>query len=176
MWSRKIIKNFWQPLTLTIIVFFSIVFGWGVSHAIDQSSIALNVKSVDKATGNFTIGEELYLQTCGTCHIPIAPAVLPSKTWQTILENPGNHYGVKIEKLVRFNQRLMWQYLQNYSRLLLKDEAEPKYIAQSRYFFALHPDVEFTSPITHSSCLECHSQAKKFDYSWDDKKQEAKDK
>ena len=167
MWSTKIIKKLWQPLILAIIVCFSIIFGWGASHAIKPPEIALNVKAVDKATGNFTIGEDLYVKSCGTCHIPIPPAVLPSKTWETILENPTDHYGVKLEGFIRFNQRLMWQYLQNYSRLLLKDESEPKFIAQSRYFYALHPDVEFTSDITHTSCLECHSRARDFDYTVD---------
>ncbi len=171
MWLTKIINKFWKPITLAILVCVSIVCGWGVSHGIgigsDNSQIALNVKSVDKATGNLAIGEELYVESCGTCHIPIAPAVLPSETWETILENPTDHYGVKIEGLIRFNQRLMWQYLQNYSRLLLKDEGKPKFIAQSRYFFALHPDVEFSSAVTHTSCLECHSGAKQFDYSWE---------
>lgn len=144
-------------LILGLIVAFSSIFGWG-------ASLALNTKSVDEAVGNFVIGKDLYLENCSTCHIPIPPAVLPSETWQDILENPGSHYGVKIEGILRFTQVLMWQYLQQYSRQLLKDEAKPKFIAQSRYFFALHPDVNFTAPVTHHTCIQCHNRASDFDY------------
>ena len=166
MWwlRKKTVKKRWQPLILAFVVTCSVILGWGASQAMEQNQVALGTKSVDKATGNFTIGENLYLESCSSCHIPIPPAVLPTETWKTILENPGNHYGVKLKGLVRFNQRIMWQYLQNYSRQLLKDEAEPRYIAQSRYFYALHPQVEFSAPIENTTCLECHSQAKKFDF------------
>lgn len=119
-------------------------------------------KSVDKTNENFKTGESLYLQSCGSCHIAIPPAVLPTETWKTILENPNNHYGTKVVGLNRLTQLLMWQYLQNYSRGLLKDEPQPKFIAQSRYFFALHPQVEFTKPITHHSCVDCHPRAREY--------------
>ncbi len=161
---RKLTPKRWQSLIVAFVVGCSIILGWGTSHSMEQNKITLNTKSVDKATGNYTIGEDLYLKTCATCHIPIPPAVLPSKTWETILENPGTHYGVEVKDLNRFNQRIIWQYLQNYSRLLLKDEQKPKYIAQSRYFFALHPQVEFSAPVNNTTCLECHSGAKQFDY------------
>jgi Dihaem cytochrome c len=147
-----------QSLILAFLTGVSIFLGWGASHGLD-------VKSVDKATGNYVIGEELYLKTCASCHIPIPPAVLPNKTWQSILENPGNHYGVQIKDLNGFNQRLMWQYLQQYSRSLFDGEAEPKYLAQSRYFFALHPQVKFSASIKPTTCIECHKNAPKFDYS-----------
>ncbi|HIK37672.1 MAG: diheme cytochrome c [Geminocystis sp.] len=125
-------------------------------------------KSVDKTSENFKTGESLYLQTCGSCHIAIPPAVLPTETWKTILENPNNHYGTKVVGMNRLTQLLMWQYLLHYSRGLLKDEPEPKFIAQSRYFFALHPQVEFTKPITHSGCIECHPRAKEYYYRVED--------
>ncbi|WP_071827998.1 dihem cytochrome c family protein [Geminocystis sp. NIES-3709] len=158
------IKKRWKMLILAFIVSCSVILGWGASYGFSSNSIVQNTKSVDKATGNFKIGEDFYLENCATCHIPVPPAVLPQETWQRILENPGNHYGVKVEGLTGFSQRLMWQYLQNYSRQLLKDEIEPKYMAQSRYFFALHPNVTLPSPITLNSCIECHTQAKDFNY------------
>ncbi|PHV61512.1 dihem cytochrome c family protein [Cyanobacterium aponinum IPPAS B-1201] len=152
-------------LILALTVLFCSIFGWGASLAMNHQSLTAGTKSVDKAVGNFVIGKDLYLENCSTCHIPIPPAVLPSETWQTILENPGNHYGVRIDGIVRFTQVLMWQYLQQYSRQLLKDEPRPKFIAQSRYFFALHPDIKFTTPVTHNTCIECHNRAIEFDYS-----------
>ncbi len=160
----KMTKKRLSSLILIFLVGCSVILGWGVAHSIESTQIALNTKSVDKATGNFVIGKNLYLENCATCHIPIPPAVLPEQTWEEILENPGNHYGVRIENLISFNQNIIWQYLRRYSRSLLKEEATPTYIAESRYFFALHPDVEFSAPITHTSCLDCHSQARNYNY------------
>ncbi|MBL1210972.1 dihem cytochrome c family protein [Geminocystis sp. GBBB08] len=161
------LKKRWITVIIAFIVSWSVILGWGASHygVMAQNSLIISksTKSVDKATDNFKIGEESYLENCATCHIPIPPAVLPQETWQTILENPGNHYGTKVG-LTGFNQRLMWLYLQGYSRQLLKDERKPQYIAQSRYFFALHPRVNLPSTITLNSCVECHSQARNFDY------------
>lgn len=157
------VKKRWKTVIMAFIVGCSLILGCGISFGL-QSHSQQNTKSVDKATESFKIGEEFYLQYCTTCHIPIPPAVLPQKTWQRILENPGNHYGVKIEGLTGFTQRLMWQYLQHYSRQLLKNEIEPKYVAQSRYFFALHPKVDLPTPTTINTCIQCHPQASDFNY------------
>jgi hypothetical protein len=145
------------------ILSYSLILGWGTAKAINPDLTRMT-KSVDEATGNYKAGLEIYLENCSTCHIPIPPAVLPTETWETILENPYDHYGTKIESLVRFTQVLMWEYLSNYSRQLLVNETKPKYIAQSRYFFALHPQVKLPNPITHRSCIECHPQASDFKY------------
>ncbi|NCO75496.1 MAG: dihem cytochrome c family protein [Cyanobacteria bacterium] len=157
-------KRAWITIIISFILSWSIVIGWSASRSFDSMAMA----SVDKATGNFKIGEDLYVENCATCHIPIPPSVLPQETWQEILETPTNHYGTKVEGLTGFTQRLMWQYLQNYSRQLLKDEIKPKYMAQSRYFFALHPQINFSSTITINSCIECHSQGQNFDYSYNE--------
>lgn len=146
------------------IAFWSIILGGGIAMAFDSNQPISPLKSVDAATGKFQIGEELYLENCSGCHIPIPPAVLPRETWQTILENPSDHYGVKVEGIIRLTQVLMWDYISNYSRNLMKDEAKPDYIAQSRYFKALHPKVNLPDPITHRSCVSCHPKAIKFDY------------
>lgn len=156
----------WFTLILIFIVSCSLILGWGTAKAInpDLSNLSKMTKSVDKATGNYKAGEEIYLENCSSCHIPIPPAILPTETWKTILENPLNHYGTKIEGIVRFTQVLMWEYVSNYSRQLLVNEVKPDYIAQSRYFFALHPQVDLPNPVTHFTCIECHPSAKDFDY------------
>ena len=148
---------------LGFILSWSMILGWGTATAINPD-LSKMTKSVDKATGNYKVGEEIYLENCSSCHIPIPPAVLPTETWETILENPYSHYGTKIDGLVRFTQVLMWEYVSNYSRQLLANEVTPDYIAQSRYFFALHPQVKLPNPITHHTCIECHPQARDFKY------------
>jgi hypothetical protein len=151
------------PLIFLFILSWSLVFGWGAATAINPD-LSKMTKSVDKATGNYKVGEEMYLENCSSCHIPLPPAVLPRETWKTILENPYDHYGTKINGLVRFTQVLIWEYLSNYSRQLLANEVKPDYIAQSRYFFALHPQVKLPNPVTHHTCIECHPQASDFNY------------
>ncbi|MGL5805822.1 MAG: cytochrome C, partial [Xenococcaceae cyanobacterium] len=42
---------------------------------------------------NIQLGQELYLQNCSSCHIPIAAEVLPTDTWRALLSNPQKHYG-----------------------------------------------------------------------------------
>jgi len=154
-------KNYLFTIIIVFIISWSIILGNFTAKAMN---INPSTKSVDKVADNYKIGKELYLENCSSCHLPIPPAVLPTNTWKTILENTNNHYGVKIEGIIRFNQVLMWQYLSTYSRQLLQNETEPKFIAQSRYFFALHPGVELPSPVTHRSCLECHPKAIDFQY------------
>lgn len=113
---------------------------------------------------NIQLGQELYLQNCSSCHIPIAAEVLPTETWRALLSNPQKHYGESIPKIVGINQYLIWQYLSNYSRPLLKDEPLPMYVANSRYFKALHPQVELPKLTNVQSCSSCHPNLTKLDY------------
>jgi Dihaem cytochrome c len=113
---------------------------------------------------NIQLGQELYLQNFSSCHIPIAAEVMPTETWRALLSNPEKHYGESIPKIVGINQYLIWQYLSNYSRPLLKDEPLPMYVANSRYFKALHPQVELPKPTNVQSCSSCHPNLTKLDY------------
>jgi hypothetical protein len=151
-------------LILVLIIVWSLVGGGSLAVALNPPTLTSSLKSVDPATGKYTVGQELYLENCSGCHIPIPPAVLPTETWEKILENPQDHYGERVEGLIRLTQVLIWDYVSHYSRPLAKDEARPKYIAQSRYFKALHPQVDLPEPTTHRSCVGCHPRAIKFDY------------
>ena len=110
-------------------------------------------------------GKELYVATCSGCHIPIPPEVLPTETWQELLENPQKHYGTSVPNVIRLSQVLMWDYLKTNSRpIFLRDSPVPYYIEQSQYFKILHPRVEFSEPITTQSCVLCHPGVKDFNY------------
>lgn len=113
---------------------------------------------------NIEVGQEIYLKNCSSCHIPIAGEVLPTETWRALLSNPQQHYGESLPKMVGLTQYLMWQYLSTHSRSLLKDEPLPMYIANSRYFKALHPQVELPKPANIQTCASCHPNANKLDY------------
>ncbi|MDJ0633967.1 MAG: cytochrome C [Xenococcaceae cyanobacterium MO_188.B29] len=153
---QKIFRNYVFTTTL-VVVSISIIIGSQISQALSYSLAQVN-------TNNYQLGKELYLQNCSSCHIPIPAEVLPTATWQTILEKPGRHYGTSLPRLSNINVRLIWNYLRTSSRPLLERELKPEFVTQSRYFKALHPQVHLPQPVTHQSCILCHPGANKLDY------------
>jgi Dihaem cytochrome c len=89
---------------------------------------------------------------------------LPTETWRQILERPQKHYGKELPKMISVTTLLIWDYLQTFSRPLAPEEFKPVYIEQSRYFKALHPQVDLPENISHRTCIECHTQANNFDF------------
>jgi hypothetical protein len=125
------------------------------NHALAQSQ---------QTSSNIELGQEMYLKNCSSCHIPIAAEVLPTETWKALLSNPEQHYGESLPKMLGLTQYLIWQYLGNNSRSLLKDEPLPMYVANSRYFKALHPQVKLPKPANIQTCTSCHPNANKLNY------------
>jgi hypothetical protein len=125
---------------------------------------AANYSIAQSPNNNEQLTRELYLEKCAICHIPIPAEVLPTATWQKILENPNDHYGKSLPRYNRINTLLLWQYLRAYSRPLIQGEQIPQYLKDSRYFKALHPQVNLPQAIGHQSCLACHPGAKQLDY------------
>ena len=152
----KILRKYSFVSTL-IVVIASIVIGSEISQVLGYSLAQVN-------TNNSQLGQELYVQNCSSCHIPIPAEVLPTETWQEILEKPGKHYGTSLPKLSSIDVRLIWSYVRASSRPLLEKELKPEFVTQSRYFKALHPKVDLPKPVTHQSCILCHPGAKELDY------------
>ncbi len=152
------------------ILLWCISVGWGFTQALaaKPSPILAQSQSLPPLGPNRSTteaGKELYVATCSGCHIPIPPEVLPTETWQQLLENPHKHYGTSVPNMIRLSQILMWDYLKTNSRpILLRDAPIPYYIEQSQYFKILHPRVEFSEPITTKSCALCHPGIKDFNY------------
>ena len=153
-WS-KIWKKYSFVSTL-IVVIASISIGSQISQVFSYS--------LAQANNNYQLARELYIQNCSSCHIPIPAEVMPTDTWQEILEKPGKHYGTSLPKLSSINTRLIWSYLKTSSRPLLERELKPEFVTQSRYFRALHPKVDLPKPVTHQSCIVCHPGAKQLNY------------
>lgn len=123
----------------------------------DQSGL------VDIVPAEFQMGQELYLQNCATCHVGLPPAVMPTDSWKKILTQP-THYGVEITPFQSPTLQAVWNYVSTYSRPLKKDEPVPFRLRSSRFFKVLHPDVEFSEPISVNSCVTCHPAAAQFNY------------
>lgn len=170
MFNLKSLKTslFWQKwslvprltrslFSLSIIFIVSMTVGLTMAQAIEPSQSR-------STNANLELGKETYLQNCSSCHIPIPPEVLPTATWKEILENPQQHYGKSLPDFFGLSRQLIWQYLSYSSRDLIKDEVKPSYVSDSRYFKALHPQVELPQPVTNQTCLSCHPGASKLDY------------
>ena len=125
---------------------------------------AENYRVAQNPNSNILLGKELYIKNCSNCHVPLPAEVLPTESWEQILENLTNHYGQSLSQISRIDTRLIWSYLQVNSRPLLPGEPTPQYVTNSRYLKALHPQVELPKPATHKSCLVCHPRAKELDY------------
>ncbi|MFS8868662.1 hypothetical protein [Synechococcus sp. H65.1] len=104
-----------------------------------------------------------YVRSCGTCHVALPAQVLPTESWQQLLQDP-DHYGQQIQPLTGVAFQLAWGYLQPNSRPLRQGESVPYRLAESRYFRALHLQVDFPAPVRVSSCVECHPKVEAGDF------------
>ena len=147
--------------------------GWGIEKAMavagspESNSRVTHLaqsNTIESFSERYQLAQEVYLENCSTCHIPIPPGVLPTETWQEILEKPEKHYGEQLPNIVSVSVILMWEYFQTFSRPLNPGEGKPALVEQSRYFKALHPRVDLPEPVTLQSCLVCHPGAAKLDY------------
>ncbi|MDX2228949.1 MAG: diheme cytochrome C [Leptolyngbyaceae cyanobacterium bins.349] len=121
------------------------------------------IGTVDVVPPRLQAGQTLYLENCATCHIGIPPAVMPSQTWQQLIQD-SEHYGATIQPLRSPEIQILWQYLREYSRPLADGESTPYRIQQSRIFRAIHPRVTFAEKVTLTSCNSCHPGADVYDF------------
>lgn len=124
---------------------------------------AQSIGTVDTVPQGLQLAQQIYLQRCGTCHLAIPPAVMPTESWRALLLDP-NHYGVQLQPLVQPDLSLVWKYLSTYSRRSNDDEQVPFRISKSRYFKIIHPRVDIPQRVSLSSCVTCHPGATKFDF------------
>ncbi|WP_013325314.1 low-redox potential cytochrome [Gloeothece verrucosa] len=159
-------------LSLLLMGFWSMALGIGIARAINHSTDTgspLSLTNRDPSLlassilERYKTAQQLYIDTCSGCHIPISPSVLPSESWKSILEKPDRHYGTSVD-MIRITQVLLWEYLATFSRPVSRDEPVPLYISQSRYFKALHPRVDLPKPSTLKTCVTCHPRAQQYDY------------
>ncbi len=118
------------------------------------------------AQGSLTqeqLQQAAYAQQCGTCHLALPASVFPSQTWRRLLLDP-EHYGVTLEIPSEAQVQLAWGYLQSNSRSTYEGETIPFRLDESRYFKAMHPDVEFVNSIGAGSCIDCHHNARQGDF------------
>jgi hypothetical protein len=156
------------------VILLSVLVGWAITHLSGSAPLSAQPlaetrtppivqvsaldSEIDPVPPRYQLGQELYRENCATCHLAIPAAVLPTETWRQVLQDP-EHYGRQLQPLVDPTRLLVWNYLLAFSRPQLPDEPLPYRIAESRYFRALHPTVQFSSPITLKGCVSCHPGA-----------------
>jgi hypothetical protein len=148
-----------------LLLFWSVILGLGLAQAAspgDHSNLA-TIGTVDPVPANYQLGQEIYLENCASCHVGLPPAVLPSQTWQVLIQE-AQHYGTIIPAIQEPLLQVAWSYISTYSRPLNKGEEVPFRVEKSRFFKALHPKVDFAEPVTLNSCATCHPASAQFDY------------
>jgi len=167
-----------------LLILFTLMMGIGLAQALEpknnpllqspklqspdiQSSPSIQsaeIETIDPVSDRDRLGQELYLESCRSCHIGIPPAVMPTQTWQILLQDP-QHYGVTIDIPQGPERRIMWNYIKNASRPIAStDERVPYRISESRYFKALHPKVKLATKPTLTTCITCHPSAQAFNF------------
>ncbi len=147
-----------------ILLSLTISLAWGISTGTEARELSLGVNiaqmgAVDWVSPEYQLGQQLYLENCSSCHIAVPPQVLPTQTWQQLLQDT-QHYGVELPALVDPPRLIIWNYLQRYSRPLLpQEEIVPYRVNRSRYFKALHPNIDFPQAVTLKGCVSCHPGA-----------------
>lgn len=122
-----------------------------------------DIGTVDVVPERYQAAQNLYLKHCATCHVGLPPAVMPSETWRTLIQDTS-HYGVELKPLDRFEVQGIWQYLRDFSRPQEIDESTPYRLYESRFFKSLHPRVKFAQRVNLESCISCHPGAGKYDF------------
>ncbi|MBE9210702.1 cytochrome C [Nostoc sp. LEGE 06077] len=155
-----------RPFGLVLIILaWSLVMGWLFTSAtsVYSATPTAEVGTVDVIPAQYQLGQELYIENCAKCHIPLPPQVLPTQTWKNLLEDT-QHYGVRLQPLVDPARILVWRYLVNFSRTQRQDEETPYRVDKSRLFKALHPKVDLPRPVQINSCVSCHPGAEQYNF------------
>jgi hypothetical protein len=162
-----------SALVLLLLILFSLLLGWGLTHLVPGGNRFLvaqaapqagrTVGTVDVVPPEYEVGQQLYLESCGSCHLALPPQIMPTQTWQQLLQDP-NHYGARLQLPVNPQLQYIWSYLQLFSRPLRDGELVPYRLERSRYLKILHPNVQLPQGLTAASCVSCHPGAADYNF------------
>ncbi len=115
-----------------------------------------------------------YLRTCGICHAPYHPSLLPAASWQAVLSQLDNHFGMDNSKLPAAALVEIAGYLATHSaeawdteagvRFRIASESEPRRITSMPAWRSIHAAVPAfwfarASVGSKSRCVACHRDA-----------------
>lgn len=153
-----------SPVILTLVLLvWNLVLGWGFAQTLNAAQPTQAVGTVDVVPESQKLGQQVYLESCATCHIGVPPAVLPTQTWRDLLRD-SQHYGATLTPLVDPQRLLVWNYLKAFSRQAIEGERLPYRVGESKFFKILHPKVEVPRNVNLSSCATCHPGAAQYNF------------
>lgn len=122
------------------------------------------------------VNNPTYTENCGACHFAYQPGLLPSGSWDNILNSLVDHFGEEID-LDPESNKIILEYLKtnaaNYSSAKLSGKImkslrnqTPSRITQISYIQRKHHEIQLNvfkreSIGSLSNCLACHTTAEK---------------
>ncbi len=138
-----------------------------------------------KKVGVAPVKNALYKEECGSCHFAYQPGLLPSRSWNKMMNNLEDHFDENAE-LDKETQTILTKYLvknsaddSNYKRSRrimnsLRNNSTPLRITDTPYFIRKHDEIPRrlvqNNPKlgSFSKCAACHVNAETGSYEDDD--------
>ncbi|WP_303906861.1 diheme cytochrome c [Thiohalomonas denitrificans] len=143
----------------------------------DHESEEHEYRSSDRRTpGVMPVNNDLYQSECGACHLAYQPGLLPSRSWERLMDGLADHFGDNAELPPDMHQELLAYLVANsaeksdakrsrrFNRSIAPDE-RPISIVETRYFIAKHDEVprrlveDNPEVRSFSNCAACHRGA-----------------
>ncbi|HPF26605.1 MAG TPA: diheme cytochrome c [Steroidobacteraceae bacterium] len=112
----------------------------------------------------------LFQQECSACHVAYPPQLLPSVSWQRIMDNLSNHFGSDASlDVVTAAAISTWLNANGSTDKRMREPPPDDRITQSQWFLREHDEIPaaiWQRPAVRSpaNCGACHTQAKKGDF------------
>jgi hypothetical protein len=111
----------------------------------------------------------VYVEECGSCHVPYPPSGLPAASWKTLMDGLDRHFGSDAT-LAPEAAGTIRRWLQTNAGRGVANRAEPLRITRTAWFLQEHDDVPvatWRSPAVKSAanCIACHGGAERGDFS-----------
>ncbi len=106
-----------------------------------------------------------YVQECGACHTPYAPALLPARSWQRLMGGLGQHYGTDAALDAAAAQQIeRWLVAHAGTYKRVAEEPPQDRITRSAWFERKHRRVaaatwQLPSVKSPANCSACHAGA-----------------
>lgn len=117
-----------------------------------------------------------YLKECGSCHYPYQPALLPSRSWERLLNELSNHFGDNAQLEEDILKEIHTYVVEHAAdkigfgrpeifAMSIPNQETPLRITETKYFQQLHGNIPthyvITNPRVHSlsQCGACHQEA-----------------
>ncbi|MCW9014666.1 MAG: diheme cytochrome c [Gammaproteobacteria bacterium] len=124
-----------------------------------------------KSPGVSAVKFQQYNEICGSCHFPYQPGLLPAVSWEKIMSNTDNHFGITL-KLSAVESRTMTRYLLDNSAGHVNDEVSYNIlrslkfdpiviqITKTPYFVNKHSQLDYKDNTKNiGQCDNCHQGA-----------------